>query len=646
MTSHHDRLRWLVCAGLVVITVAVYAPVRKHEFINYDDNKYILWNKQVQAGLSWSGFVWAFTTLEASNWHPLTWLSHMLDCQLFGLNAGAHHLVNVAFHALNAALLLLVLHRMTGAFWPSAFVAGIFALHPLRVESVAWAAERKDVLSGMFWVLTLWAYARYAEQQRTIRYVMVLLLFALGLMAKPMLVTLPFVLLLLDYWPLRRFGTAPVARLLWEKAPMFVLAAISSVVTVTAQRGAMPDVQVLTIGLRVNNALISYVAYIGKMLWPANLAVLYPLSSLIPARKVVGAIVLLAGISAAAILGARKRPYMLVGWLWYLGTLVPVIGLVQVGGQAMADRYTYIPLVGLAIAAAWSLQDWAGVDQVRQRILVGAGIAALLACAVTTRLHLRHWKSLVALFEHALRVGAVSPATLNALGCGYAERGDHAWAITLFDKAVEMYPDFADAYVNRATSYAKLSDNDRALSDYTRAIDLRVNSPVAYANRGVIYEIKGDLARALQDYNKAIEMKPTLAEAYYNRGRLHDSLGDSSRAIRDYEKAIELNPGYPQAYNNLAWILATSAEDALRDGNRAVRLAVRACELTGWKDAGFLDTLAAAYAEAGQFENAVRLAEQVLRLAQQTGQTGIARDKQITLQFYRQGRPYRKTARQ
>ena len=371
----------LVCLFLIITTFAVYWQVHNHDFINLDDDLYITENDQVQKGLSRESVVWAFTTTHAANWHPLTWLSHMVDFQLYGLNPKGHHLTNVFFHLLNTLLLFFVLQRMTGALWRSGFVAALFALHPLHVESVAWVAERKDVLSTLFWLLTIWAYTWYVERPRRTRYLLTLLTFTLGLMAKPMLVTLPFVLLLLDYWPLGRFqvgqldtalsapGQASLStrsvwsqtlRLIWEKAPFFALAAASSIVTFLVQKGggAVRPWERFPITIRIANGLVSYVKYMGKMIWPSDLAVFYPHpGASLPIWQAVAAGLLLLSISIAAIRLAKNHPYLAVGWLWYLGTLVPIIGFVQVGGQALADRYTYVSLIGLFIIIAWGVSD-------------------------------------------------------------------------------------------------------------------------------------------------------------------------------------------------------------------------------------------------------------------------------------------------
>jgi hypothetical protein len=446
--TRHDIL---VCLFLAIAITAVYWQVGNHEFVNYDDDKYVYDNQYVKSGLTSEGIKWAFTATHASNWHPLTWLSHMADCQIYGLNPKGHHLTSVFFHILNSILLFLIFRRMTGALWKSAFVAALFALHPLHVESVAWVAERKDVLSTFFWMLTVGSYVWYVERRGTGRYLLALLFFSLGLMAKPMLVTLPFVLLLLDYWPLGRFqvkkpdtvqrtdekppkdtkrkkkkfpkhplknavhenkiitpnyqwsGALP---LIWEKIPFFLLVIGSSIVTFYAQQsgGAVRSFDVLPFTVRIFNAFVSYVSYIGKMLWPLNLAVLYPYFGMPAWWKVAGAFFLLAFISFIAIRTVKQHPYFAIGWLWYLGTLVPVIGLVQVGIQSMADRYTYIPLIGIFIIIVWGISDLAARWQYRRIFLAISAGCVLSALTILTSLHLQYCKTAL----HSLNIPSMS----------------------------------------------------------------------------------------------------------------------------------------------------------------------------------------------------------------------------------------------
>ena len=463
-SAFSGQARW-ACLALIAVNMIVYAPVWHHGFVNYDDDEYVSTNTVVLRGLTWHGASWAFTTGHAGNWHPLTWLSHMLDVQFYGLDPGPHHLTNLLFHIANTLLLFGLLHRMTGALGRSAFVAGLFAVHPLHVESVAWVAERKDVLSTLFWMLTLWAYVEYVRRPGLRRYWPVLLFFALGLMAKQMLVTLPFVLLLLDFWPLGRVGTRPnpaggwalsrdgwatTVRLVWEKLPLLALTVVSSIVTVVVHRqaAAVISLSATPLNLRVANALVSYVTYISKMLWPARLAVLYPYAQSLPGWWVAGAFLGLMGISVAVIRAGPRHPYLPVGWLWYLGTMVPVIGLIQVGNQATADRYTYVPLIGLFIVVAWGVPDLL-VRWPRRRI--GLPIAAglvILACAIAARGQLRYWEDSTTLWTRALAVTTENNIAHNNLAVSLADQGKLDEAIAHYSEALRIKPDYTKAQDN------------------------------------------------------------------------------------------------------------------------------------------------------------------------------------------------------
>ena len=486
--------KFIICLLLILITCVVYLQVLDYEFVYFDDTLYVTENHWVQNGLTIDGVGWAFTTSHASNWHPLTWLSHMLDCQLYGLNPRGHHLTSVLLHIANAVLLFLVLNRMTGAQWASGFVAALFALHPLHVESVAWVAERKDVLSTFWGLLTLWLYAGYVEHPRRIRYLFALFTFALGLMTKPMLVTLPFVLLLLDYWPLERIRVeqlpgeststigasnmqrSPILGLLWEKAPFLALAAVSSTVTFIVQRssGTMAALDVYPVKIRVANALLSYVAYMWQMIWPQNLAVIYPHpGNSLSMLQAFGAGLLLVFISIAAMRAARRHPYLTVGWLWYLGTLVPVIGIVQVGMQAMADRYTYVPLIGLFIIIAWGVPDLLASYRYRRAIIsVGSG-GLLSILIIITWVQLHHWRNTVTLFQHTLRVTSKNFLAHNNLGAALADLGKIQDAISHYRKALEINPSYWLAHNNLATTLAEKGDPKEAFAHYQEALKIK-----------------------------------------------------------------------------------------------------------------------------------------------------------------------------
>ncbi|MGD9167176.1 MAG: tetratricopeptide repeat protein, partial [Syntrophobacterales bacterium] len=521
-----NRLPRLVYLVLIFVTLVVFHQLPSHDFINLDDDILVYENPHVHAGLNKEGIAWAFTTFEAYNYHPLTWLSHMLDCELFGLRPGMHHLTNLLFHLMNTALLLFVLRRMTGALWRSGFVAALFALHPLHVESVAWVAERKDLLSAFFWFLSIWAYARYTERPGLNRYLPVLLFFSLGLLAKPMVVTLPFVLLLLDFWPLGRTqfhqaGTdnrplqqkVSVFRLVWEKIPLFALAAISIVVTFAAQQqgGALKSLEAFPLTTRIANALISYLSYIGKMIWPHNLAVYYPHSGSIPVWQAAGAGLTLICVTVLVIWTARKRPYLAVGWLWYLGTLVPVIGLVQVGSQAMADRYTYLPLVGLFIALAWGVPCLFAGWRHRQSMLAILATIVLVSFTVCTWLQLRHWQNSITLFQHTLQVTTNNHFAHNNLGVALAQDDRLNEAISHYSEALRLKPGAFEVHNNLANALAAQGSVDEAIQHYFEALRLEPDYDKAHNNLGNVLAGTGRGEEAIIHYSEAIKINPDYA---------------------------------------------------------------------------------------------------------------------------------------
>jgi tetratricopeptide (TPR) repeat protein len=561
-----NRLPRLVYLVLIFITLVVFHQLPSHDFINLDDDILVYENPHVHAGLNKEGIAWAFTTFEAYNYHPLTWLSHMLDFQLFGLRPGLHHLTNLLFHLANTVLLFFVLRRMTGALWRSGFVAALFALHPLHVESVAWVAERKDLLSAFFWLLTMWAYARYAERPGLKRYLPVLLFFGLGLLAKPMVVTLPFVLLLLDFWPLGRMKfhqgsndspprepKIPIFRLVWEKIPLFALAAISIVVTFAAQQkgGALKSLEAFPLTTRIANALVSYVSYIGKMIWPQDLAVYYPHPATVPTWQAAGSGLLLICLSSLFILAARKRPYLAVGWLWYLGTLVPVIGLVQVGSQAMADRYTYLPLVGLFIAIAWGVPSLFAGWHHRQSILAIAATILLVSFTVCTWLQLRHWQNSITLFQHTVHVTTNNHFAHNNLGVALAHNGRLDEAISHYSEALRLKSDASEVHINLANVLAAQGSVDEAIKHYFEALRLEPDYDKAHNNLGNALAGKGKVEEAMNHYSEAIRINPDYAGAHYNLGNALAERGNVDEAINHYNEALRIWPDWAGAHNNL-----------------------------------------------------------------------------------------------
>ena len=520
---NHGAYRIAAICGFLLLAVAlVFGQTVRHEFVNYDDNKYVYENPRVAQGLSARGIVWAFTAIHFNNWHPLTTLSHMLDCQLYGLHAGGHHLTSVLLHAVVAILLFLVLLRITGDLWPSAFVAAVFAIHPLRAESVAWVAERKDVLSGLFFMLTLWAYAGYARRPFSLgRYLTVVLLFALGLMAKPMLVTLPFVLLLLDYWPLGRIGlhTAGISRrVVVEKLPLLALTAASCVATVIAQGTGVIAIDVIPLPSRIANALVSYLAYIRDIFYPVGLAVLYPYpEGGLPIWKVAASSLAVTGISTAALVWRRRFPYLFVGWFWYVGMLVPVIGLVQVGLQSMADRYTYLPQIGLCIAVTWGVAQLAVSWRYRFRVYgATAALAVLLLMGLAWR-QTSYWRDSETLWTHTLAYTTHNFLPHNNLGLALAQKGQVDEAVTHFRKALEIKPDYANAHQNLGVALEGRGQSDAAIAHYQRALELKPDYPdITHNNLGSALARRGQLDAAIVHFRKALELRPDYVEARNN----------------------------------------------------------------------------------------------------------------------------------
>jgi|WetSurMetagenome_2_1015567.scaffolds.fasta_scaffold00812_15 protein O-mannosyl-transferase len=523
-TSHpnHGKLERLLGLVLLISTIGAYWYLLRCDFVFFDDPSYVTENPQVRMGLNRGSLTWAFTTFHSSNWHPLTWLSHMLDCDLYGLNPAGHHLTNLLFHVGNTLLLFLFLREATGANWRSFFVAALFSLHPMHVESVAWVSERKDVLSTFFWMLTLLAYVGYARQPGIWRYAGVFFFFALGLLAKPMLVTLPFVLLLLDYWPLERTNPgSPLvggrqrgewSRLFLEKAPLFLLSMASSALTYLAQSegGAVVSLDGLSFGVRMANGLVAYVLYLINMLWPTNLSAFYPHPgvSLKPWLVMVSAVILI-GLSGTAMQQASRRPYLLVGWLWYLGTLVPVIGLIQVGDQAMADRYTYIPFIGLFIAMVWGLTAVFESCKVRRIFVVCLVCTVFLALIAGTHLQLRQWKTTTSLFEHSIRVTKNNYLAHFILSQVKEVNGDPNGARFHYNKAVEINAAFVAKMHNRTGYYlAEQGQLDVAMSEFEKATQIFPDYANAHNNLGVVLAKKGLYEKALAHLGEALRISP------------------------------------------------------------------------------------------------------------------------------------------
>jgi tetratricopeptide (TPR) repeat protein len=579
----NTRRTLLACVFLGAITLAAFWPTIHNDFVSYDDRDYVTENPNVLTGLTWANAGWAFQTGHAGNWHPLTWLSHTVDVQLYGLKPGGHHLTSLLLHAVNSVLLLLLLERLTGAFWRSVCVAALFALHPMHVESVAWVAERKDVLSGFFFLLTLGAYARYAigirgemglnaesscaqsaprnTHHATRYYALALFFFALGLMSKPMLVTLPAVLMLLDFWPLRRLQASTVWRLVGEKIPFLALSVASSVVTFLVQQGAgaVSSLEAVPLEFRISNALISYVRYAAKMIWPAHLAAFYPLPADWAAWWVVGAVLVLAGLSVLALYRARRAPYLAFGWFWYLGMLVPVIGIVQVGQQAMADRYSYLPLVGLFAAIVWSAAEiparWPGTKS----WLAVSATAVMVACAGLTWNQTGHWRNSATLFEHAIAVTRDNAVAQNNLGVTLLDAGNLAGAEGHLAEAVRLKANYPDALGNLGLCWARQGRLLEAAELFQRSLKARPDGSVHY-NFANLLSQQGDSEQAEARYKAALQLKPGLVEAWYNLGALQAKRGKTQEAAQNYTAALRIKPDYVEAHLSLGALLAAQKQ--------------------------------------------------------------------------------------
>lgn len=788
-----QRRFWLLALVLAAVTAAIYSAVLGHDFISFDDGDYVTQNPRVYQGLSLRSAVWAFTGIHACNWHPLTTLTHLLDSELFELNPAGHHFTNLLLHLANTVLLFAALRRLTGAMWRSAIVAALFAWHPLHIESVAWVSERKDVMCGLFWTLGMLLYANYAKQPSRRGYLWVLACFAGGLMSKAMMVTFPCVLLLLDFWPLRRvrFGNVesdgnatviPVRSwkfLLLEKIPFFLLTAAASAVTFLIQHraGATVSLDYLPLTRRVQNAAVAGAEYLRKMIWPHDLAIFYPHPHVFPTGLLAGAILLLVVVTAVVLWRWRRQSYLLVGWLWFLGTLFPVIGIVQVGNQSLADRYTYLPLIGVFVALVWGGAEIVARRPALRRPLSAVIVLVLAACLVLTHFQLRTWRNSIELFSHALAVTkdnfvardnlgmaldsvgrteegiehvkqaiqlapqAVFP--LNNLGWIYARQGKYDEALRLYQAALQLKPDFRQVYNNLGIMYASLERWDEAIQQYQTylrfdperadvhyrlgAVLVRVNrleeamnhfqtalkyqpeyaevesqiggvyhrlgqidaaiehyaravrlapefaharvklgllfaqrmqfadakvqliqaaqieptNDAAFYNLAGVYQAQGQLAEAAAAFGKVVELKPADADARSRLGDIYAQTGQFGLALAQYEEALRLQPDAPRSLGGLALLRATAPTPEVRDVTEAVRLAERANELTSRKDFQSLAILDQAYAAAGRFEDAIKVALEIQSLAQTAGRPIFAEQAAKRIESYRAGKPYR-----
>lgn len=568
----------LICAVICIAVLATYGQVKHHEFVSFDDGRYVTENQHVQAGLTFESIRWAFGFSDIAYWHPLTWLSHMLDCQLYGLHPGMHHITNLILHLANSLLVFIVFQQMTGVIWRSALVAALFALHPINVESVAWVAERKNVLSTFFWMLTLLSYRYYAKKPLISRLFLTVLMYALGLLTKPALVTLPFLLLLLDFWPLQRLRTdhltnnttglkiasimrgiqkSNISRLILEKIPFFVLSGASIFVSLLSVKhnGIVLSTAEVPIDLRTANALVSFMGYVGKLIWPLKLAVFYPYPTKIPLWLSLGSGIWLICISVLVIRFARRIPYLTVGWLWYVGTLIPHLGLMQAGlWPAMADRWAYVPFIGLFIIISWGVYDFGTKWQFRKfglSLIAGALVSMLM---ILTWFQVRHWANSISLYQHATDVTVDNDVAHNNLGAALYQKGNIDESIIHFIEALRIMPGYAKAHTNLNTALASHINIDYAIVRMQELLRLYPNSPALYYNLGNLYRKKGELDNAISQYQKALTIQPNFIQALNNMASVYVARGEYAEALFLFKKMIKLQPHSADLYYDIARI--------------------------------------------------------------------------------------------
>lgn len=671
---------FLIYLALATATFAAFEPALHNDFVGYDDPFYVTNNPNVNAGITRKSIVYAFTAPHGAIWNPVTTLSHILDCQLFGLNPFWHHLTSLLFHIASTLLLFAILKRITGSVWSSAFVAAVFALHPLRVESVAWVSSRKDVLSVFFWMLTMWAYVRYTEHPGIRPYLPVFLFLWLGLLAKPMLLTLPFVLLLLDYWPLDRFQPPikkTTSHLIAEKLPLFALVVVVGLIAyiVPQSEGALKLTHTLPLSVRLSNALVAYIVYIGKIFYPSNLAVLYPYPrDTLPLWQPTVSLLLLVLISAIAFYKSAQRRYLTMGWLWYLGTLVPVIGLVQLGHQAIADRYTYLPSVGIFIIVAWGAAELLTKLRMPKTVPVISAAAILIALSICTWLQARYWQNSLTLYERAvtvtknnyimhynyanalLRAGRLDEALIhfkkavqinpqyfdarNGIGRVLLKQGKTDEAIAQFNEILRLEPGYYKAHYNMAIAMTRLGDYHSAVEHFHRALRVKRDWPQANYNMGRALYLQGNLAAAAGQFVQALRLKPDYLAARIKLAHTLAQMGQTKYAVDHFYKALELQSDNIEILSRLAWLLAASEDTSIIDPVAACKLAKKACELTNYEQIEALDTLAVAYASAGKFPQAIETTQKALELAFAAGKEDLALEIEERLGFYRAGQPY------
>lgn len=623
MLSESDKsMRIVISLFLAGVTFLAYCQVLDHEFLNFDDNRYVTENANITQGLTREGVIWAFTQSYIANWHPMTWLSHMLDFEVYGGDPLGHHLTNLLFHISNTLLLFGVLFKLTGALWRSGLVAILFALHPLNVESVAWVAERKNVLSTFFWLLTMQAYADYAQKKAVGAYLLVVLFLALGLMAKPMLVTLPFALILLDFWPLKRWGrentrsteNTGIKPILLEKVPLFLLVVVASIITYAVQKSwdAMRSTELRSLYSATANAVVSYLEYLGKIFLPVELSVFYPHpGDSLPAWKALVCLGVLSIITIWVVRVVRQAPYLAVGWFWYLGTLVPVIGIVQVGEQAMADRYMYIPLIGIFIAIAWGLPELMK-DKAQQKLMplmVGTLIALLITL---TWVQVSYWKNARTLFEHAISVNDNKAPSFvivyNNLGHALASERQYEGAVAQYRQAIKINPHYAAVHNNLGAALNELKRYDEAIKSFQQAINIEPDYAEAHNNLANALRQKGEVKQAIVYYDNAIRLKGDYAEAHFNLGVMLSQQGRYEEAVEQYRRALQVKPDFVLAHDNLASLLNRQGdfEGAVSHYRQAITLEPSFSRA--------YNNLGSALAEQGRFKNAIVHFEQAIKI--------------------------------
>ena len=685
-----------ICLGLIALIWIVFGQTLKQQFVNFDDGSYVYRNSQVTRGVTAEGVKWAFTHPVAANWHPLTVLSHMLDCQWYGVSPAGHHFTNVALHSIAVLLLFFAFLAMSGQLWQSAFVAGVFAIHPLHVESVAWISERKDVLGAVFFMLTLLAYVWYARRPSIARYALVLIAQALGLMAKPMLVTTPFVLLLLDYWPLNRGRTTEsrrqrtddrgqntngcrpssvVCHLLLEKIPLFVLSAAASVAAIVTQARSINLIEHVSLASRISNAFVSLMIYVGQTIWPRNLAVFYPYPANVSVSVVLAAALGVTAFTAAAFILRRQKPYFFVGWFWFAGMLVPVIGIVQVGIQAHADRYTYLPQIGLGLIIAWAVADLFRNWKYQRLALSMCSVVVVFALAWSARAQTSYWFDSESLWKHALAATTDNETARQHLSDALLEKGRIEDAIEQAAAAVRLSPNSADAHGVLGAALARTTRSDEAITELQTALRLDPKLTQAHFNLGNVFLQHGDMINAIASYEAELALYPKSAEAHNNLANALLRSGKTAEAFDHLRMALSLNPRYPEAHNNLAialsqtgdlrqaieewdktleidsknlealcnlaWVLATSSDSSVRNGARAVELTEQAVNSSGRRNARIWRIAAAANAEAGDFQKAIEAAQKGIAIADAEGNLALVQTLEANIRQFEQHLPLR-----